>query len=81
MSEVYPHLVFDEFSTKLGERTKTILQHLFPVPKDDSKRVVTFANRLGACLGARAGDGEREWGMERERRGNPHPPSLPPPCL
>jgi len=45
VSEVYPHLIFDQFSTTLGERTKTILQHLFPVPKDDSKRVVTFANR------------------------------------
>ena len=28
----------------LGERTKTILTHLFPVPKADSKRVVTFSN-------------------------------------
>ena len=42
---MYPHLIFDNFSTPLGERTKTILQHLFPVPKDESKRVVTFANR------------------------------------
>jgi len=45
VSEVYPHLVFDNFNSPLGERTKTILQHLFPVPKDESKRVVTFANR------------------------------------
>ena len=28
----------------LGERVKKILQSLFPVPKPDSKRVITFAN-------------------------------------
>ncbi|CAO2210109.1 unnamed protein product [Urochloa humidicola] len=45
MSEAYPHLVLDNFSTKIGERTATILKHLFPVPKPDSKRIITFANR------------------------------------
>lgn len=45
MSEAYPHLIFHNFSSRLGERVKTILRSLFPVPKDDSKRVVTFANR------------------------------------
>jgi U3 small nucleolar ribonucleoprotein protein IMP4 len=44
MSEAYPHLVFNNFSTKLGERVTTILKHLFPVPKVDSKRVMTFSN-------------------------------------
>lgn len=45
MSEAFPHLVFHNFSTKLGERTKTILQSLFPVPKENTKRVMTFVNR------------------------------------
>ncbi|CAO2189723.1 unnamed protein product [Urochloa humidicola] len=45
MSEAYPHLALDNFSTKIGERTATILKHLFPVPKPDSKRIITFANR------------------------------------
>ncbi|KAG0522545.1 hypothetical protein BDA96_07G046500 [Sorghum bicolor] len=45
MSEAYPHLVLDNFSTQVGERTATILKHLFPMPKPDSKRIITFANR------------------------------------
>ncbi|KAL3324719.1 hypothetical protein AABB24_038694 [Solanum stoloniferum] len=45
MSEAYPHLIFDKFSTKLGERTVNILKHLFPVPKPDTKRILTFANQ------------------------------------
>ncbi|CAD6335605.1 unnamed protein product [Miscanthus lutarioriparius] len=45
MSEAYPHLILDNFSTQIGERTATILKHLFPVPKPDSKRIITFANR------------------------------------
>lgn len=44
MSEQYPHLVFHNFKTKLGERVTSILKYLFPVPKEDSKRVMTFAN-------------------------------------
>ncbi len=45
VSEEYPHLIFDQFDTKLGERLKNILRFLFPVPKSDAKRVMTFANR------------------------------------
>ncbi|TYH67765.1 hypothetical protein ES332_D06G210400v1 [Gossypium tomentosum] len=45
MPEAYPHLILDNFKTKLGERTANILKHLFPVPKPDTKRIVTFANR------------------------------------
>ncbi|KAJ3693145.1 hypothetical protein LUZ60_012240 [Juncus effusus] len=45
MSEAYPHLILDKFSTKIGERTANILKHLFPVPKPDSKRIITFANQ------------------------------------
>lgn len=44
ISEAYPHLIFHNFKTKLGERVATILKHLFPVPKEDSKRVMTFSN-------------------------------------
>lgn len=45
VSEQYPHLIFDGFETKLGERIMGILQALFPVPKEDAKRVMTFANQ------------------------------------
>lgn len=44
MSEQYPHLIFHNLTTKLGERVTDILKYLFPVPKEDSKRVITFAN-------------------------------------
>ncbi|XP_030856046.1 U3 small nucleolar ribonucleoprotein protein IMP4 [Strongylocentrotus purpuratus] len=44
MSEAYPHLIFNNFKSKLGERVMSILKYLFPVPKEDSKRVITFAN-------------------------------------
>jgi len=44
MSEAYPHLVMPHFTSKLGLRVKTILKYLFPVPKTDSRRVITFAN-------------------------------------
>merc|ERR1711920_1168717 len=30
VSEAYPHLIVENFSTKLGERTANILRHLFP---------------------------------------------------
>ncbi|KAK9167370.1 hypothetical protein Scep_002561 [Stephania cephalantha] len=45
MPEVYPHLILNNFTTKLGERTANILKHLFPVPKLDSRRIITFANQ------------------------------------
>jgi U3 small nucleolar ribonucleoprotein protein IMP4 len=44
VSEQYPHLIFDNFSTQLGGRIKGILSALFPPPKEDAKRVMTFAN-------------------------------------
>jgi len=44
MSEAYPHLVFHNFKTRLGTRVMNILKYLFPVPRDDSRRVMTFAN-------------------------------------
>ncbi|XP_022184237.1 U3 small nucleolar ribonucleoprotein protein IMP4 [Nilaparvata lugens] len=44
MSEQFPHLIFHNFTTKLGTRVSNILKYLFPVPKEDSRRVITFAN-------------------------------------
>ena len=44
MSEAYPHLILHNFSTPLGRRVGNILKCLFPVPRPDSKRVVTFSN-------------------------------------
>jgi U3 small nucleolar ribonucleoprotein protein IMP4 len=43
--EVFPHLIFENFSTKLGNRVSTILKHLFPVPRADASRIVTCMNR------------------------------------
>jgi U3 small nucleolar ribonucleoprotein protein IMP4 len=44
VSEQYPHLIFDNFSSRLGVRLQDVLKYLFPVPKEDSKRVMTFSN-------------------------------------
>lgn len=44
VSEQYPHLVLENFNSKLGERVRDALKYLFPVPKEDSKRVMTFSN-------------------------------------
>lgn len=47
VSESYPHLLFEGFTTKLGKRVVQILKHLFP-PRDGphrlGNRVVTFRN-------------------------------------
>jgi U3 small nucleolar ribonucleoprotein protein IMP4 len=45
MSEAYPHLVLEGFTSTLGARVRNILKFLFPVPKDDGKRVITLANQ------------------------------------
>ncbi|KAI0049636.1 Brix-domain-containing protein [Auriscalpium vulgare] len=44
VSEQYPHLIFENFTSTLGERVRDCLKYLFPVPKEDSKRVMTFSN-------------------------------------
>ncbi|CDS09982.1 hypothetical protein LRAMOSA02659 [Lichtheimia ramosa] len=44
VSEAFPHLIFHNFSSRLGQRVTNVLKYLFPVPKEDSKRVMTFAN-------------------------------------
>lgn len=45
MSEAYPHLIFHNFKSRVGKRIMNILKYLFPVPKPDSHRVITFANQ------------------------------------
>lgn len=45
MSLAYPHLVFDGFDTPLGRRVASVLKYLFPVPKEDAARVISFVNR------------------------------------
>jgi U3 small nucleolar ribonucleoprotein protein IMP4 len=44
MSEAYPHLILNNFTTDVGKRVGNILKCLFPIPKADAKRVVTFSN-------------------------------------
>jgi len=44
MSEAYPHIILNNFNTELGKRVGNILKCLFPVPRPDSQRVVTFSN-------------------------------------
>ncbi|ANZ74263.1 BA75_01506T0 [Komagataella pastoris] len=45
-SEAYPHLIFENFSSKLGKRVETVLKHLFPPGvKKDSPRVISFINK------------------------------------
>eukprot|EP00796_Vickermania_ingenoplastis_P005879 gene5879-4199_t len=45
MSEQYPHLIFENFTTSLGTRIMNVLRYLFPVPKDTAMRVLTFDNQ------------------------------------
>jgi len=44
MSESYPHIIMNNFNTDLGKRVGNILKCLFPVPKPDTRRIVTFSN-------------------------------------
>ena len=44
MSEAYPHIILNNFTTELGKRVGNILKCLFPVPKIDTRRIVTFSN-------------------------------------
>lgn len=44
VSEAYPHLIFDGFNSRLSDRIVEILKNVFPVPKLDSQRVLTFVN-------------------------------------
>eukprot|EP00922_Rhytidocystis_sp_ex-Travisia-forbesii_P026321 GHVS01038547.1.p2 GENE.GHVS01038547.1~~GHVS01038547.1.p2 ORF type:complete len:329 (+),score=65.11 GHVS01038547.1:1150-2136(+) len=42
--QVFPHLVFQNFSSPLGCRVRDILKHLFPPANPLAQRVLTFAN-------------------------------------
>jgi U3 small nucleolar ribonucleoprotein protein IMP4 len=42
VSLAYPHLIFDNFNDNIGQRIKTILKNIFPIPKLDSKRIMSF---------------------------------------
>jgi len=44
MSEAYPHVILNNFTSDLGKRCGNILKCLFPVPKPEAKRIVTFSN-------------------------------------
>ncbi|CAJ0579932.1 unnamed protein product, partial [Mesorhabditis spiculigera] len=44
MSEQYPHLIFHNMDTKIGMRLTNVLKHLFPVPKPEAKRIMSFIN-------------------------------------
>lgn len=43
-SQAFPHLIFEGLNSTIGQRISRILQALYPVPKADSQRVMTFAN-------------------------------------
>ncbi len=43
-SQAHPHLILEGMTTKMGKRIATILQALYPIPRAESKRVITFAN-------------------------------------
>ncbi|KAL5966321.1 U3 small nucleolar ribonucleoprotein IMP4, partial [Taenia solium] len=40
--QAYPQHLFHGLNTKLGRRVRCILKHLFPVPKEEAKRVVVW---------------------------------------
>jgi U3 small nucleolar ribonucleoprotein protein IMP4 len=44
LSSAYPHLVFEGLTSRLGQRVVKILQALFPVPKPEAQRLISFVN-------------------------------------
>lgn len=44
-SQAYPHIILDNLNTTIGKRVSRILQALYPVPRPESKRVITYANQ------------------------------------
>ncbi|SJK86689.1 IMP4, U3 small nucleolar ribonucleoprotein protein IMP4 [Babesia microti strain RI] len=44
LSEAYPHLIFHNFTTKLGLRVRDILRYLFPPANMQETRVLSFIN-------------------------------------
>ena len=47
VSQQNPHLIFENFASKLGLRTANILKYLFPTTKQESRRTVSFIKRGG----------------------------------
>ena len=47
ISEAYPHLIVNHFSSKLGERVGNILKYLFPAPK--VRAYVCFSDSVGTA--------------------------------
>lgn len=45
ISTAFPHLIFDQLTSKLGIRVKRILQAMFPVPNPETRRIISFINR------------------------------------
>uniref|UniRef100_A0A8C9LFZ2 Brix domain-containing protein n=1 Tax=Pavo cristatus TaxID=9049 RepID=A0A8C9LFZ2_PAVCR len=45
-----PHILLHRLDSALGRRVGTILKHLFPVPRPQTHRVVTFANEDDVIL-------------------------------
>jgi U3 small nucleolar ribonucleoprotein protein IMP4 len=45
MSEAYPQIVLEGFHSDLGKRLSTIFKCMFPIPKPDSRRVVSLVNQ------------------------------------
>ena len=43
-SQAYPHIILEGMTSKVGKRLKQILQALYPIPKPDSHRIITYAN-------------------------------------
>jgi U3 small nucleolar ribonucleoprotein protein IMP4 len=43
-SQQYPHLILDGLNSKIGQRVGRIIQALYPVPRVESQRVITYAN-------------------------------------
>lgn len=44
MSEAFPHIILNNFNTDLGKRIGNVLKCLYPIPRPDTKRIVTFSN-------------------------------------
>ena len=40
-----PHIILENFASKLGVRTANVLKYLFPVAKSDSTRTISFINK------------------------------------
>ncbi|EMR65678.1 putative u3 small nucleolar ribonucleoprotein imp4 protein [Eutypa lata UCREL1] len=84
VSESYPHLIFDGFTTRLGERIVKILKHIFP-PREPvtskakvGNRIVTFKSEVGPRLSMKLfeirngtlenKDGDVEWHLNQYTR-------------